>query len=156
MKGNKPTDRYCTPQELVDLLPEFDLDPCSNTNSVVRAKRTVMLPENGLEATWEGLVWCNPPYSYVPPWVDAAGEAANGKAAATVFMLIKNDPTTRWWAKAVLEYGATSFPLRKRVKFIGGDGKSKFTSALLVFNGQRHTREVTSTIQTLLREGWIW
>jgi len=48
----------------------FDLDPCFPAEvpknlipSYEYSKKQIILPEDGLKAEWEGLVFCNPPYT---------------------------------------------------------------------------------------------
>lgn len=156
MKGNKPTDNYCTPKELTDLLPEFDLDPCSNPNSTVRAKRAVMLPEDGLAAEWRGNVFVNCPYSNVMPWAEKAVESAD---TATTCLLLKMDPTTRWFSRLMLGGDAVAIMFRKRIKFVDPgmpQTAAKFPSVLMFVGWRRPGGAYFDIINPLRREGWIW
>lgn len=48
----------------------FDLDPCgSDKGDHVPARNRYIIADNGLAQPWEGLVWCNPPFSAPEPWV---------------------------------------------------------------------------------------
>lgn len=58
---------YNTPQKYVDAILEFwgeiDLDPCSNTDSIIPAKVKYILPQNGLAESWDyDKVYVNPPF----------------------------------------------------------------------------------------------
>jgi phage N-6-adenine-methyltransferase len=74
----KKNDGYCTPAEvyapLVACLGPIGLDPCASAHSSVPATRKVFLPEDGLAITWNdhGLVYVNPPFSKIRPWVEKA------------------------------------------------------------------------------------
>jgi hypothetical protein len=60
------SNEWYTPPEIISLvkeaLGEIDLDPASNAvaNQVIGAKK--YFSERGLELTWQGSVFCNPPY----------------------------------------------------------------------------------------------
>lgn len=87
-------DSWCTPKKITKRLPLVDLDPCSNSRSTVKARRTFLLSrgENGLLLPWTGLsVFVNPPYSDVLPW------ALKTVEAETFCFLVNADPSTEWW-----------------------------------------------------------
>lgn len=63
------SQHWCTPPQYVAAVKrvfggEIELDPCSNSESVVRAKHEFMLPvKDGLEQEWNyGSIYVNPPY----------------------------------------------------------------------------------------------
>lgn len=68
---------------------------------------------NGLRVDWSNhVVWCNPPYSDVHPWVDKA------PSAKRCIMLLNVDPSTRVWRE--IERTALSVCwLTPRVAFSG-------------------------------------
>lgn len=90
-------DAYCTPAEITVLLPEVDLDPCSNPRSTVRARQTYSLEANqdGLALPWLGLVYCNPPYSAPLPWAQKL--AAEWSSLAGAGFLVNADHSPKWW-----------------------------------------------------------
>lgn len=65
-------DEWYTPQWMFAALGlRFDLDVCApvdRTNAAVPADRFFTLEDDGLAQPWDGLVWCNPPYSDPEPW----------------------------------------------------------------------------------------
>lgn len=156
-------DSWCTPKWFVDYLPVFDLDPCSNERSHIVAKQSLTIADNGLSQPWvdvskrkHPLVWCNPPYSDVMPWAKMAVECA--REGGTVVMLVKLDPSTKWWAELMPH--ANWYAFRKRMQFEGGDGVSNnFCSALIVLGMQdkwhRHPA-VNDLIITLKQREVIW
>jgi hypothetical protein len=81
-KGYPKNDEYYTPKSVFDHLGlNFDLDPCAPAEgSNVPAKHTYCLPFDGLQASWFGMVWMNPPYSQMTPWVNKFMDHANGIA----------------------------------------------------------------------------
>jgi len=114
-------DHWSTPKWLLELL--FDgrpfFDPCP-----------LMSKEDGLKAN-DGLgrwptdrpVFINPPYSDPAPWV-RKGRSHPGP----VVLLLKCDPSTRWWQESVDAFRVTLIGVRLRF----GDGKraADFPSAI--------------------------
>jgi len=75
-------DHY-TPKWIFDLLGvEFDLDVASPPGGVswIPAKKYFTQFDDGLGQIWTGLVWCNPPYSNILPWVHRLNDHRNGIA----------------------------------------------------------------------------
>ncbi len=68
------TDDWYTPRWIFDAAAiTFDLDvaaPIDPTMRTVPARRYLTLLDDGLTSEWEGIIWCNPPYSKAEPWVD--------------------------------------------------------------------------------------
>jgi hypothetical protein len=109
-------DSWCTPRWLAEALGEFDLDPCSNPRSHIRASFRVSLEDGGdglCPSVYEdepggfrgndGLlyytldtdrVFVNPPYSrnQVMKWVD-------NYAHTDFTFLLRWDPSTQWFRK---------------------------------------------------------
>jgi len=122
------SDAWCTPAWLTALLGAFNLDPCSNPRSTVRADKSYQLErgEDGLALPWSGAVFVNPPYSKPLPWAQRLA-AHRGPWVA----LVKLDPSTRWWA-ALMDAGPIVAPFRKRLRFEGDKAMTaNFPSALV-------------------------
>lgn len=100
--GDRLSDSACTPAWLAEALGEFDLDPCSNARSHIRAARCVtkadgLLPGEAVvldkpRGAWR--VFCNPPYSNPTPWV-------RGYWDTDFTFLCRWDPRPRWFARLV-------------------------------------------------------
>lgn len=107
---------WCTPSWLTALLPEVDLDPCSNPYSTVRASKAYMLEagQDGLALPWKGLVFVNPPYSRPLPWAQKL--EADRKQVKACGFLMNTAGDTEWW-----QLLAKHLPLRldfnKRIQF---------------------------------------
>jgi len=109
-------DGWCTPSWLTGLLPLVDLDPCSNARSTVRARRHVVLPEDGLAIGWTGLVFVNPPYSDVMPWVEKACTTNAGCG-----FLVNVDSSTSWWRR-LQERCPIGLFFHRRIQFVPPPG----------------------------------
>lgn len=79
-KNYRPNDQYFTPKYVFDSLGlEFDLDPAHPPQPTnVPCKRYYTETDDGLAQPWEGLVWCNPPFSKPLPFVEKFIEHGNG------------------------------------------------------------------------------
>jgi hypothetical protein len=68
------SDEWYTPRWIFDAAGlVFDMDvaaPVDPSRRTCPARRYLTPLEDGLSTPWEGLVWCNPPYSRAGPWVD--------------------------------------------------------------------------------------
>ena len=84
----KISDHYSTPLSVYDPLNaefHFTLDPCPLNGS------------GGLTRTWEGeVVFCNPPYSDITPWVQKAYYHWK-KGEATTVLLIPVRTDQKWF-----------------------------------------------------------
>jgi hypothetical protein len=74
------TDEWLTPRYITDSLGPFDLDPCSPIDRPWdTAKNHFTVEDNGLLQTWEGFVWCNPPYGLeAARWLERMAMHNNG------------------------------------------------------------------------------
>ena len=67
------SDDCYTPRWVFDAMGlEFDLDVAAPPGGPwhVPAKRYYTAEDDGLSQPWDGLVWCNPPYSTAEQWID--------------------------------------------------------------------------------------
>jgi hypothetical protein len=124
IKNKKPQieinigDEWYTPKWLFNSLGiEFDIDVCSpidTTHSNVPAKKRFNIYDNGLDQDWEGLVWCNPPYSDPEPWADKMIKHNNGIMLASI-------PMNALWASKVWQ-SCTGLRLFQAMIFVRPNG----------------------------------
>jgi hypothetical protein len=153
-------DSYNTPQEVLDVIAPMGrilLDPCSNENSIVRArvawtKEDDSLPRSWLLLTGEfrekttirrsrpnssaegGFVYCNPPYGdQLPIWIAKMVEEA--KRGVEIIGLVPVRTDTQWYELA--QTAADVALWRGRLTFGGAPDPAPFASCLLYF-GPRH------------------
>ena len=91
---------------------------------------------DGLVQPWHGLpagsiVWVNPPYAKIKPWVKKAEETAYFWSQVVV-MLVPAAVGSNWWAAHVHQKAAVYF-IRPRLKFIGHKQGYPKDLALLVY-----------------------
>jgi hypothetical protein len=80
------SDDCYTPRWVFDAMGlEFDLDVAAPPGGPwhVPADRYYTAEDDGLTQPWDGLAWCNPPYSNLRPWVDRWAAHDRGVLLAT-------------------------------------------------------------------------
>lgn len=107
---------WYTPREIFKALNiDFDLDPCSPGQDIVRwipAQIHYTIREDGLTAKWFGNVFMNPPYgSDTPKWMHRLSKHGNGIA------LVFARPDTRWFHEYVPLADAICF-IKGRIHFV--------------------------------------
>jgi phage N-6-adenine-methyltransferase len=74
---------------------------------------------DGLSQAWSGVVWCNPPYSCLRPWVEKAqAEVARADGPSAVVMLLPANRTEQAWWQDTIEPGRRAG--RLEVRFLRG------------------------------------
>jgi phage N-6-adenine-methyltransferase len=99
--ADKVDDRGTTPEVFDPLHARFGftLDVAAAPHNA-KCDRYFTIQDDGLKQSWAGeVVWCNPPYSDIRPWVEKAW--AEVDAAAVVMLLPANRTEQRWWQDLV-------------------------------------------------------
>ena len=126
---NSGNNEWYTPAELIEAarsaMGSIDLDPASNdiAQKVVKARTYYTAETNGLDKTWTGNVWMNPPYAsdLIGKFVDKmVSERKNYEQAV---ILVNNATETEWFNRLISIADAVCFP-KSRVKFYMPDGKT--------------------------------
>ncbi len=127
------TDLWSTPQdffEKINTVFKFDLDVCATVDNA-KCERFFSEETNGLEQSWTGNVWMNPPYGRgIGEWVEKAYKSAK-ENGATVVCLLPARVDTSWWhdycAKGEIHF------VKGRLKFGGAKDNAPFPNAVVVF-----------------------
>lgn len=81
-QSDESDDEWYTPAWLFDALGlRFDIDVCApidRTYMSTPADQIFTKDDDGLAQDWDGLIWCNPPYSDATPWAERMIEHGNG------------------------------------------------------------------------------
>lgn len=126
---NSGNNEWYTPAEIIEAarsaMGSIDLDPASNdiAQKVVKARTYYTAETNGLDKTWTGNVWMNPPYAsdLIGKFVDnMVSERKNYDQAV---ILVNNATETEWFNRLISIADAVCFP-KSRVKFYMPDGKT--------------------------------
>jgi phage N-6-adenine-methyltransferase len=136
----KENDEWYTPKEIIHSLGKFDLDPATSLeacNLNQSAKNYYTADENGLEQTWEGRVWLNPPYSNPLIQQFMLKMAGHNNGIALVFAKIE----AKWFHDVVFRHAAAIKFLYNRIRFYkpgGTRGMQPRNGSMLVAYGKRN------------------
>lgn len=125
-KGAKNTgsDVWLTPQWIIDKIGISDLDPCgwlpNNTPFVSTAKSYLTEEDDGLNKTWTGSVFCNPPYSDLKTWLERCDEY-HEKSGEDVIVLCFVRSETKAFQQNIKNCTGINL-MNKRVKFLNAEG----------------------------------
>lgn len=127
--NNSGNNEWYTPAELIEAarnaMGSIDVDPASNdiAQKVVKAGTYYTAETNGLDKTWTGNVWLNPPYAsdLIGKFIDKLVSEKKNYNQAVV--LVNNATETEWFNKIVSISSMVCFP-KSRVKFYMPDGKT--------------------------------
>ncbi len=99
------SDGWYTPSHLVaaarSVLGAIDTDPatCAAAQAIVQAQTWYTEVEDGLQQSWHGRLWLNPPYSAPSKWTDKAlSHYASGDVSAAL-ILTNSYTETGWWQR---------------------------------------------------------
>lgn len=114
-------DEWYTPRWLFNALGiQFSVDVCApldQTFSSVPADRHLTIEDDGLSRSWEGTVWCNPPYSKPEPWARRLIHHGDG-------LLLTHMPMNAGWCVDVWE-ACDAIRLFQAMEFVRPDGTSQ-------------------------------
>lgn len=118
-RTEKGKDEWLTPPNLIELLGEFDLDPCAPINRIWdTAKKHYSKIDDGLRKDWKGRVWCNPPYGkQTAKWLAKCAEHRN------VIALTFARTETRMFFNCVWDKATAILFIKGRLRFYHITGK---------------------------------
>jgi hypothetical protein len=141
-------DEYATPtyiwRPLARAVGGFDVDPASGAESQPIAETRYTIEDNGLEQSWEGDVWLNPPFADKPStgegkrekWLKKARSEVQRPEVRTVTTLLPVDVSTNWFHEHVVEADVICF-LDHRPEFEGNkaeaSGNTSFAIQIAVY-----------------------
>lgn len=122
-KAKNTTIEWLTPPELVKMLGEFDLDPCTPISPpFVHATSNFNLNHDGLTKEWFGRVYMNPPYGRgMEKWIEKLKIHGNGIA------LIFARTETKCFFNHIWEDADAILFVKGRIKFYNLQGKQMGT-----------------------------
>lgn len=137
---SRATDEWATPAWLfreLDAEFHFTLDAAASAENT-KCLRFFTAEDDGLQQDWDGVVWCNPPYSRLAAWLGKAADEA--KCGVTSVFLVPARTDTAVWHDLVWDThqhrprrGVEVRFLRGRLKFGDCGVNAPFPSALIVF-----------------------
>lgn len=139
------TDQWFTPREIMNVLGDFDLDPCSPKNRPYDTARVhYTIDDNGLIQPWFGQVWLNPPYGrYIDSWMKRMSE--HGLGVSLVFA--RTD--TIWFQEFVFPVADSILFLKGRLNFLHAGGIKSMQNAgapsLLIGYGEENVNRLNDS-----------
>lgn len=134
--ASSKTDEWETPKDFFDKLNEeynFTLDVCA-THQNAKCAKYFTKEMDGLQQTWEGRCWMNPPYGReIGKWMQKAYESVKKGDAELVCCLVPARTDTGWWHDYAMK-GRVEF-VRGRLKFGQGKNNAPFPSGIVIFGG---------------------
>jgi len=118
---NNENDDFRTPRDLFSSLDDrfsFTLDAAASHDNAL-CPDYFTEDDDGLKQKWSGVVWCNPPYSNVEPWISKALAELEVKNCEMVVFLLNMDSSTRWFHELILPFVRELHLVRGRVSFGG-------------------------------------
>jgi phage N-6-adenine-methyltransferase len=111
-------DRRTLPEVFEPLAKEFGpftVDVAANVENA-KCARYYTKEQDGLAQPWaDEVVWCNPPYSDIRPWVEKAlRETADRRCRRVVMLLPANRCEQKWWQELVEPVRDRGFGVRSR------------------------------------------
>ena len=127
---NSGENEWYTPATYIKAAAEtmgrIDLDPASSAkaNETVGAAKFYTAEDDGLNQTWNGRVWLNPPYAQplCSRFAEAVAEKYERGEIAVACVLVNNATETTWFQRMLGVSSAVCFP-RGRVRFLDPGGK---------------------------------
>lgn len=113
------SDTWLTPPVVIAKLGPFDFDPCCPEEMPWRTASTMVFqPRDGLQETWEGRVWLNPPFGReAVKWLRKLAAHGNGIA------LVAARTETDWWFETIWTKATAVLFMRRRPHFHFADGE---------------------------------
>lgn len=153
----KETDERSTPMELfgpLDAIFHFNLDPCATAENA-KCPKYFDIASDGLSLDWLcTTVFCNPPFSrgQVAKWIR---KAADSTPAAQTVMLLKVDPSTKWF-QLVWQFGDFIYFPARRFAFGPHGQVADFPICLVGFGYTTWDLELRSLERLLFGGRAIW
>ena len=136
----KKNDRLKTPEWVYSRLGPIDLDPCAGIDTTIGATNwAIERGENGLERTWFGFVYCNPPFSQKEAWSEKMREHGAG------ILILPERGSAPWFgplAASVRHY----WVMGRKINFIGGPSSNNLGSCLFPFGDTAMQRLLESDL----------
>lgn len=130
--ANERDDRP-TPQYFFDEVNRefgFTLDVAADPGNA-KCSQFFSVEDDGLAQDWRGnVVWCNPPFSEIPPWLEKA--VFEQRRGVLSVLLLPSATDTAWFHDLALPNAEIRF-LRGRLKFGNTKGRAPFGCILAIF-----------------------
>lgn len=158
--NNSGNNEWYTPAKYIDLardvLGTIDVDPasCEYANQTVKAKTYYSIEDDGLNQSWHGKVWMNPPYSadLVQKFSDKMVNEFESGNTTEAIVLVNNATETQWFSNMVTQASAVAFPKgRIRYESPTHEMNSPLQGQAFIYFGQNKEK----FCDTFKKIGWV-
>ncbi len=143
---NAGENEWYTPPAIIEaasnVMGKIDVDPASSeiANKTVGADTYYDGKKNGLEQSWKGRVWLNPPYSqpHISQFCDVLAKKLTSGEVSEACVLVNNATETNFGQKLLGMCSAVCFP-SGRIKFLDIEGKegAPLQGQMIVYFGEQ-------------------
>lgn len=145
----KASELWSTPQEFFDGIDRefgFTIDVCADETSA-KCPKFYTPEDDGLKQPWVGRVWCNPPYSEIPKWIERGHIAVTSGECDVAVFLLPSRTGVGWFHEFALRHEVRF--IRGRLNFGGSTTNAPFDCCLVVMRSRagslcRHGRTLSS------------
>ena len=129
-----------TPQNFFDMLNtkyKFNTDVCA-IKSNTKCKHFFTPRMDGLQQSWKGVCWMNPPYgrNFTRKWVEKAFMESRKGCIVVALLPVRTD--TRWFHDFIYNKKDVSIEfVQRRLKFSGSKNAAPFPSMVVVFGKKK-------------------
>ena len=129
VSNNSGNNEWYTPAEYCEsarvVMGSIDLDPasCKVANKQVKAAKFITAEQDGLQKSWSGNVWLNPPYGqpFIADFCRKTLEEWQAGNVSQAIVLVNNATETAWFQSLLSEASAVCFKAG-RIRFLDADG----------------------------------
>ena len=123
----KKNDDLRTPAYVYEAFGPIDLDPCAGEKTNIgNVNYALERNEDGLSLEWNGLVFCNPPFSEKEKWIDKMIQHDDG-------ILLLPERGSAPWCGPLVWAAKKYFVMGKKINFEGGSSSNNLGSILVPF-----------------------
>jgi phage N-6-adenine-methyltransferase len=116
-------DVWQTPNDILELVGNIDLDPCAGEDTHIGDVNYSNKDVNGLKENWFGRTFVNPPFSEKKKWLKKAVEEVE-YTECIFFVTPDGTDTVSWWHKYVTQADCIWFS-EGRISYIDPDTGEK-------------------------------
>jgi len=141
------TDERYTPEWILDLatsvMGAIDLDPCADPLKRVPAANHYTKTDNGLERSWSGRIFLNPPFSKVPIWIKTLSLFIASGSVSEAIVLLPITSIVNKSSRLLMRQQAEAFALFERnIQFLDETYKemppNTFIPSVLIYAGNNY------------------
>lgn len=151
------TEEWYTPPEIIEsvleVLKVIDIDPCSNGNAIP-ATTHYTKKEDGLNQSWKGMVYMNPPYGgEIKDWIIKLLDEWELGNTIEAIALVPARTDTDWFSRIDAHPWCA---VRGRLKFSGHKNSAPFPSAVFYLGSEGDIAGIERFFKVFSKHGTIF